>query len=73
MEVDASGDLKQKVELLLEVPLAKLLTDTRIIDMFAEVFSFQGKPAKLCRTCQSDRQFAYRKLQKYLQDGIREL
>ena len=73
MKVDASGNLKQKVELLLEVPLAKLLTDTRIIDMFAEVFTFQGKPAQLCRTCQSDRNFAFRKLQTYLKDGITEL
>jgi hypothetical protein len=73
MKVDASGDLKKKVELLLEVPLAKLLTDTRIIDMFAEVFTINGKKAELCRTCQSDRNFAYRKLQTYLKDGITEL
>ena len=71
--VETSGTLQEKVKLLLEVPLAKLLTDTRIIDMFQQVFTYQGKPAQLCRTCQSDRNFAYRKLQKYLTDGITEL
>lgn len=66
---ELDGTLNQKVKLLLDVPFETLMTDVRVIDMFQEVFTFMGKPATLCRTCTTDRNFAYRKLQQYLVDG----
>ena len=70
---ESSGTLQQGVKTLLEVPFEKLMTDARVIDMFASVFTFNGKKAKLCRHCQTDRNFAYRKLTQYLIDGKTEL
>lgn len=67
------GTLKQKVELLLDVPFEALMRDTRVIDMFENVFTYLGKKAQLCRHCETDRNFAYRKLQQYLIDGKTEL
>jgi hypothetical protein len=63
-----NGDLKQRVETLLQSPFETLMKDPRVCDMFYDVFG-----RTLCRACRSDRKFAYEKLKQYLIDGKTEI
>jgi hypothetical protein len=60
----ANEDLRLRVIRILEFPLARLLTTPKVCDMYYEVF---GKT--LCRNCRSDKEFAYRELTKWIEDG----
>lgn len=60
----ANEVLKNTVKSVLEIPLARLLSTPKLCDLYYDVFR-----KTLCRNCRADKEFAYRELFKWLNDG----
>lgn len=61
-------ELRQRVSDLLEIGYDRLMLNPRVCDMFVEVFK-----VPLCRACLKDREFAYKKLVEFLENGNTEI
>lgn len=60
------------IKRLTSVPFRNVRNNIALLDQFEACYkgSIYGE-AKLCRTCTKDREFAYIKLKKYLEDNVK--